>query len=111
MRRAVTHIIHQFSSAPKLVSSNSFQHHQTFSKPFIPYSQSVFQSVGRSSDYHFSMSSRQQSTTIANGVNEPLALPGGAPLKVKNSLSKEKVGAGSVIWLILVGTLQTRQRA
>jgi hypothetical protein len=35
-----------------------------------------------------------------HGVSEALALPGGAPLKVKNSLSKEKVINNSYLTLI-----------
>ena len=37
------------------------------------------------------MSLRQHSISAPNGVTRPLALADGAPLRVKNSLSKEKV--------------------
>jgi len=50
------------------------------------------------------MSLRQHSISAPNGVTRPLALADGAPLRVKNSLSKEKVwNALGMVYNVLGG--------
>src|SRR5436190_16129668 len=89
MLRGVTHFFRRVSSAPKLAPSKPFHRPQ-------PHCNSVSRLLfaklpnANPKDRH-GMSSRQDPVSSANGEIEPLALPGGVPLKVKNSLSKEKV--------------------
>jgi hypothetical protein len=82
MRKGLTHFKQVISEKKlsRVESFRSFHLQQRFSSFHVP-SSSI-----RSPPL---VSSRTMATT--NGFSEPLAIPGGAPLKVKNSLSREKV--------------------
>jgi hypothetical protein len=89
MRRGFAHLVnHAFSAAKTrhISLSPALRTSLKFSVRFVCQTaelSSKFHHVSKMVSVHDKLS--------ANGVNEPLALPGGAPLKVKNSLSKEKV--------------------
>lgn len=94
MLRGVTHFIGQVSSAQASTKTKSFYSVQSLSRAYCRFSQSLLQSFPIPRPSHGSldaMSQHQGSLATTNGGSKPLALPGGAPLKVKNSLSKEKV--------------------
>src|SRR5271156_6547770 len=89
--RRVTHCIRQISSIRTY--SQSFKDHRVLLlAPHPCFHASQFSVLGQPSiaigEFHFTIDSRQN---MPNGEITPLALPQGASLKVKNSLSKEKV--------------------
>ena len=94
MRRGVTHFIGQVSSAQASTKTKSINSVQPLSRFNCRFSHSLLQSFSitrPSRGIHYTMSPRNDPLARTNGGSKPLALPGGAPLKVKNSLSKEKV--------------------
>jgi hypothetical protein len=94
MRKRVNYFINQVSPARKIAFKKPVQTPQLLSSPRIPsYLNPQIRPLASSREILCSMSLRQETSSATNGVMEPLALPGGAPLKVKNSLSKEKVGS------------------
>ena len=96
MRIVVTHFVNQVSSAHKYTRLKPFQNPRPLFKSSIrlPESLNIPRFPGLTG-FLSNMSSRQNNATSLNRTVEPLALPGGAPLKVKNSLSKEKVSQTS----------------
>lgn len=100
MHRGVTHFIRQVSSAQASTKTKSFYSVQSLSRFYRRFSHSLLKSLPITRPPHGSlhtMSHPQGSLATTNGGSKPLALPGGAPLKVKNSLSKEKVCSMNLI--------------
>ena len=90
MLRGVTHFFRRVSSVPKLAPSKPFHSPQSFSTQCSSVSRLLFATLPTANPRNsHGMSSRQDPVSTANGEIEPLALPRGIPLKVKNSLSKE----------------------
>jgi hypothetical protein len=86
MRKGLTHFGKQLS---RTSHNNPFQSLQAL-EHFTPVSQLIFQTASPCL-FRRTMSSPQDKSLPPNGTRViELAIPGGAPLRVKNSLSKEK---------------------
>jgi hypothetical protein len=109
MRGALTHFCRQQSLAKGCFESTKSSGLRFFGIsscfPSRPSAQIVPLVVSRS--IHFNMSLAANIHNSTNTVTEPLAIPGGSPLRVKNSLSKEKVGQSMLSCVNGPGSLQT----